>query len=109
MRTLTGLSIVGVLAATIAFVTTLYAQPPNRPEEGRGRGASSGDATTYVRRMMTFDANQDGQLTKDEVTDSRLLSLFARIDSNSDGIVTKEELTSDFQKESAKLQSAGPG
>jgi hypothetical protein len=45
-----------------------------------------------VTRMMAFDKNKDGKLTKDEVTDPRLHRLFDRADANKDGVVTKEEL-----------------
>jgi hypothetical protein len=45
-----------------------------------------------VKRMMAFDKNKDGKLTKDEVTDVRLHRLFDQADTNKDGVVTKEEL-----------------
>jgi hypothetical protein len=54
---------------------------------------------TFVERMMAFDANHDGKLTKDEITDDRLLRLFDRADANHDGVVTKEELTALYAKE----------
>ncbi len=40
------------------------------------RGASDDD---LVARMMAFDADKDGKLTKSEVTDERLLRLFDRV------------------------------
>ncbi|MBV9125338.1 MAG: EF-hand domain-containing protein [Planctomycetes bacterium] len=42
--------------------------------------------------MMAFDKNKDGKLTRDEITDPRLLRLFDRADANKDGVVTREEL-----------------
>jgi hypothetical protein len=42
--------------------------------------------------MMAFDKNMDGKLTKDEITDPRLMRLFEQADTNKDGVVTKEEL-----------------
>src|SRR5262249_27702512 len=43
-------------------------------------------------RLMAFDKNKDGKLTREEVTDQRLLRLFDMADTNKDGVVTKEEL-----------------
>jgi hypothetical protein len=51
--------------------------------------------------MMAFDKNHDGKLSKDEVTDERLLRLFDRADTNHDGIVTREELIAVAAKESS--------
>jgi hypothetical protein len=45
-----------------------------------------------VKRMMAFDKNKDGKLTRDEITDPRMLRLFDLADTNKDGVVTKEEL-----------------
>ena len=58
-----------------------------------------------VVTMMAFDKNKDGKLTKDEITDERLLRLFDQADTNKDGVVTKEELMA----LAAKLdEEAGP-
>jgi hypothetical protein len=46
----------------------------------------------YVARLMAFDKNGDGKLTREELTDERYLRLFERADANKDGVVTKEEL-----------------
>jgi hypothetical protein len=112
MRLFNGILILAlqVLGMATAFASTADAQPPGRPDGGgRGEGGRGGDATSYVTRMMSFDTNKDGQLSKDEVTDTRLLALFERVDVNKDGIVTKDELTADFHKESANLGPGGPG
>jgi Spy/CpxP family protein refolding chaperone len=74
---------------------------------GPGGGGKSATVEEMVARMMTFDKNGDGKLSKDEVTDERLQSLFDRADANKDGVVTKEELTALFTKESAA--GGGPG
>ena len=61
-----------------------------QPADGQPKdGANS----SLVTRMMAFDANKDGKLTKDEITDQRLIRLFDQADVNQDGVVTKEELT----------------
>ncbi len=56
--------------------------------------------------MMAFNKKKDGKLTKDEVTDERLLRLFDLADTNKDGIVTKEELMALAAKMDAE---SGPG
>jgi EF hand len=45
-----------------------------------------------VSRMMGFDKNKDGKLSRDEITDSRMERLFDRADVNQDRVVTREEL-----------------
>ena len=59
-------------------------------------------------RMMAFDKNHDGKLTRDEITDERLLALFERADANHDGVVTREELDALYAKEGGP-QGRGPG
>jgi EF hand len=82
------LAILTFAACTAALtVSPSLAQPPDDPRNN-DRGPSS-----LVTRMMAFDADKDGKLSKEEVTDSRLQRLFDRADANHDGIVTKEELT----------------
>jgi len=93
-----------ILAAGVLLVTPAApAQPP-----GRGGGRSE-DAATFVKRMMAFDANKDGKLTRDEITDPRLLRLFDRADANHDGVVTPEELTALFERENRGGGGRGPG
>ncbi len=62
-----------------------------------------------IARMMAFDTNHDGKLTREEVTDERLLRLFDRADANHDGVVTKEELTALFAKETQTYGEGGRG
>jgi hypothetical protein len=62
-----------------------------------------------VVRMMAFDKNKDGKLTKDEVTDWRLHRLFDRADANHDGVVTKEELLAQAAREDDDDQPPGRG
>jgi EF hand len=96
------------LAACIAGLTSKrsLAQPPN-DLRNNDRGQSS-----LVTRMMAFDANKDGKLSKDEVTDSRLQRLFDRADANHDGVVTEEELTAlaaKLDQEEGQQRGFGPG
>jgi hypothetical protein len=76
-----------------------------------GREASisaSADARDLISRMMAFDKNKDGKLTRDEVTDERLLRLFDRADADMSGTVTEDELNALAQREHAD-QGGGPG
>ncbi len=70
------------------------AQPPKKkpgePPQGGPKGASIAD--TLVARLMAFDKNKDGKLTKEELTDIRLHALFDLADANKDGVVTREEI-----------------
>jgi hypothetical protein len=108
----------GLFIAVVA--TGSNAQPPE--DESRGspaRSARSQPSNTaavdaIVARMMVFDKNHDGKLTRDEITDPRLQRLFDRADANHDGVVTKEELTTLAQKMVAESGSGrssrrGPG
>ena len=77
-----------------------------------GPGGSSRTSTVeeMVAKLMAYDKNGDGKLTKEELTDTRLHALFDRADANKDGVVTKEELTALLTKEAAALNTGGgPG
>jgi len=65
-----------------------------------------------VARASRFDKNKDGKLTRDEITDPRLLRLFDRADANHDGIVTPDELIAlgkSLETEEGKGDGSGPG
>lgn len=66
--------------------------PPRDDPPPRERGGDAGGAR-LVSRLMSFDKDKDGKLTKDEVTDQRLTRLFDRGDTDKDGTLSKEELT----------------
>jgi hypothetical protein len=97
-------------AALLGVATFAGAQPPGGRKDGPGRGKdgppTAGDVKSFVDRMMAFDKNKDGKLTRDEITDERLLRLFDRADTNKDGVVTKEELEALYAKE---MQDGGRG
>jgi hypothetical protein len=92
----------------MAAIPLAMAQPPGG---GRGPGANMSGADGLVSRLMQFDANKDGKLTKAEVTDERLQRLFDRADADHDGIVTKQELTALAAREPAGGRGGfgGPG
>jgi len=63
---------------------------------------------SIVTRMMAFDKNKDGKLTREEMTDPRLLRLFDRADSNKEGVVTREQLV-EMAKQLVAEQGQGGG
>jgi cytochrome c peroxidase len=72
--------------------------PPDR-RGGRGRGFGRGlSADEIVERLLTFDKNKDGKLTKDELPE-RMQHLIEMGDTNKDGALDKEEI----KKLAAKL------
>jgi hypothetical protein len=71
-------------------------------------GLAFGQQPGMTDRMMAFDKNHDGKLTRDEISDERLLALFDRADVNHDGVVTREELDALYAKEGGQ-QGRGPG
>jgi EF hand domain-containing protein len=106
-------SALACVTVLLSFASFAAGQPP-RPERGN-RGQTS-TAASFIERLLTLDANGDGKLSRSEVTDGRLQSLFERTDSNKDGILTQEEMTAFFDRESATLnagrqagRSGGPG
>jgi len=86
-----------VIGTLVAAAATAAGQPP--ADEPRPTAGSS--VSNTVARMMRYDKNKDGKLTKAELTDQRLRRLFDRADADKDGTVTKAELAtlaSQFQE-----------
>jgi hypothetical protein len=106
------LAIVGALLPALAFAQG-PPDRPGRPNDGPGatpKGKPDPAAVdAFVARMLAFDKNKDGKLTRDEITDERLLRTFDRADTNKDGMVTKDELTALATKLLAEDQSNGGG
>ncbi|MHB1558959.1 MAG: EF-hand domain-containing protein [Isosphaeraceae bacterium] len=114
------------LVYTMTVCGLLAAIPMTLAQQaGDGRATGGGDRTkaraksrtknatvdSVVARMMTFDENGDGQLTRDEVNDERLHRLFDRADANHDGTVTRQELSALASREPAgnRGRFGGPG
>jgi Spy/CpxP family protein refolding chaperone len=98
-------------AGCLALAAAATAQPPGGrpPDQGKAR-PKDGDGKSLVERMMAFDKNKDGKLTRDEITDPRLLRLFDQADTNKDGVVTREELEAFAAKQAAQGGGRdGPG
>ncbi|MDB5175007.1 MAG: hypothetical protein JWN51_3780 [Phycisphaerales bacterium] len=95
-------AILGSTAVTShALAQSAGAKPDNAPANAQAKDYSN---SSVVTRMMAFDKKKDGRITRDEVTDNRLLRLFDQADANKDGVVTKEELTA----LAAKLEADTP-
>lgn len=95
------LAIQGIIATAVAVV---HAQ---LPRERGGQPAVTVESS--VNRLMTYDTDGDGKLSKGEVTDSRLLPLLQRCDANNDGIITRDELMAQISKEAVTPARPGNG
>lgn len=84
MRLLCGFAIFGLCFCLLA---------ESAAQSSKDEKPDSPAVKKMVDRMMAFDKNKDGKLSKDEITDRRLLRVFERADADKDGVVTKEELT----------------
>ncbi len=103
MRPICGLAILGLGCGLLGLAV---AQAPRGRSSDGPKAADKADSSavkSIVDRLMAFDKNKDGKLTKDEITDRRLLRLFDRADADKDGVVTKEELT----KEATRMVKEG--
>jgi hypothetical protein len=100
------ISLAVVCAAGLS--SAVGAQPPQGRAANPPPAAQKDSSTSpIVVRMMAFDKNGDGLLTRDEITDERLLRLFDRADTNKDGIVTKDELTALAREMEAEMGQGG--
>ena len=66
-------------------------RPAFGPGGRGGRGGFGGSPEEMVKRMMEFDKNGDGKLSKDELPE-RMQELMERADTNQDGFLTQDEL-----------------
>src|SRR5438105_2525161 len=84
--------LLAVTCAAALMSQAIGQAPSGKSAQDAGKEKSKDGNSSIVTGMMAFDKNKDGKLSKDEVTDVRLLRLFDRADANKDGVVTKEEL-----------------
>jgi hypothetical protein len=80
-----------------SFKVALESQPAAPPGGRGGRGGPGGRGgrglteDQIVERIMSFDKNGDGKITKDELPE-RMQDLIAKGDTNKDGALDKEEI-----------------
>lgn len=88
-----------------------FLQPPGGQQgEGRGPRQGGGGGEETITRVMSLDKNQDGVLTEDEYSESRLKGLVERADADKNKEVTREEVAQLVQKEMAgRGGEGGPG
>ncbi len=97
-------TLIGAAGCILASAGMASAQPP---PGGGGPGGAGGD---LIVRMMAFDKNGDGSLSRTEITDDRLVRLFDRADADKDGVVTKSELNALQARERGNARGGGgPG
>ena len=78
--------------------------PGERGPGARGPGGPGGpNPEEMVARMMQFDKDGDGKLSKDELPE-RMIGMLERGDTNKDGFLSREELVA-----LARSQMGGPG
>lgn len=68
--------------------------PGGEGQQGRGgeRAGGNGSANEFLARLMSFDKNKDGKVSKAELP-SRMQGIVTRHDGNKDGALDKDELT----------------
>src|SRR5262245_56746595 len=80
------------LVAAVLLVGAAGAQPPGQKQGPQRRLVQSAPSVEdIVKRIMAFDKNKDGKVTKDELPE-RMHDLIARGDTNKDGALDKDEI-----------------
>lgn len=102
-----------IFASGSLLAATTFAQGPGddrgRPGRPPGGGGGEGGGGTEVSRLMAYDKDGNGSLTKAELVDERLHRLFDRADADHDGSVTRKELDALAAAEPAGGGPGGPG
>ena len=81
----------------------------SRPEgrDGPGRTGGGGDAAAFVERILSFDKNEDGKVSKGELPE-RMQGVLDRHDTNEDGALDKAELGR-LAAQSGRARDSGSG
>src|SRR6516162_601026 len=106
------LGFAATLMIAMACVDGGDAQPPGKKGPGKKGGFRRGvTADEIVERIMSFDKNDDGKVTKDELPE-RMQHLIALGDVNKDGALDKDEirkLATTLEAFIGLTGAAGPG
>ena len=78
-----------------------------RGDRGPG-GEGASDPKEMVTRMLSFDADKDGKLSRDEVPE-RMAGLLERGDINKDGFLDQDELTKIAEQQASRRQPPREG
>jgi len=81
--------IVSDLATPVEGMVVLIDQPGTRSPGGFSPGGFGGGS--FVKRVMSFDADSDGKVSKEEMPERMQERLLQRADTNGDGAIDKEE------------------
>ncbi len=95
--------------ATLRKATEKSRTGPGGPGGPRARRALGGD--DMAERILSFDKNKDGKVSKDELPE-RLQYLIAKGDTNKDGVLDKDEikkLAADQPRDVSPRGRGGPG
>ena len=80
----------------------------NPPEQVTGnRRQQRGGGRSMARRILHYDKNGDGKVTKEEFKGPA--RIFSRFDKNSDGVLSKEEIASQGGKRSGRSRGNREG
>src|ERR1700722_13582298 len=91
MRKLSWLGFAALVIITVACFEGSDAQPPGK-KGGFGKGGGGPvTAAQIVERIMSYDKNNDGKITVDELPE-RMQHLVAMGDTNKDGALDREEV-----------------
>jgi hypothetical protein len=96
-------------AMAVSFIAVAQEAPPPADQKSQ--------ESALVTKMMGYGKKQKGKVSRDEVTDERLLRLFDLADTDKKGVITKEQLlpaVAKFEAEQSQRRSranagGGPG
>ncbi len=94
-----------VLAASL-MLTAVAQQPPPRSDD-KSKADQKQKESPIVTKLMGYSKKEPGKLSRDEVTDERLLRLFDMADTKKEGVVTKEQLIVAAAKLEAEMPAGG--
>lgn len=96
--------------ATLLLAGNAFSQPPRSGDFGGPPPEAPANQPAPADRLMQFDANNDGVLSAEELTDRRLHRLLTAADENSDGSLSRAELMAYFDRQAREFGgNRGPG